>query len=154
MQKISFSYNRVVWWLGLTTRLSHEFKLRANCLASLELLSCSAIAGVTFQLPCMLRTCASFGDLPAASHSWDPVASPYRMHSELFFTFSHTLPLHDSHLNTGFLNAELQANWHGIKSTKWLIKFNLTSLLDLRSRRRRFGKEKKSKFSRVPFNPE
>ena len=48
------------------------------------------------------------------------------MHNlELFFTLSHTLPLHNSHLNTGFLNAELQANWHGIKPTKWLIKFNL-----------------------------
>ena len=50
------------------------------------------------------------------------------MHTlELFFTLSHTLPLHDSHLNAGFLNAELQANWHEIKPIKWLIKFNLTN---------------------------
>ena len=42
---------------------------------------------------------------------------------------SHTLPLHDFHLNTGFLSAELQANWHGIKPTKWLIKFNLTVVI-------------------------
>ena len=48
---------------------------------------------------------------------------------ELFFIFSHTLPLHDSHLNTWFLNAELQANWHRIKQKKWLIKFNLTTLI-------------------------
>ena len=49
------------------------------------------------------------------------------MHTfELFFTLSHTLLLHDSHLNVGFLNVELQANWHRIKPTKWLIKFNLT----------------------------
>ena len=49
------------------------------------------------------------------------------MHTlELFFTLFHTLPLYDSHLNTGFLNAELQANWYEIKLTKWLIKFNLT----------------------------
>ena len=54
---------------------------------------------------------------------------PASLHSfEYFFTFSHTLPLHDSHLNTGFLSTELQVNWHGIKPTKWLIKFNLTSL--------------------------
>ena len=46
---------------------------------------------------------------------------------EHFFTLSHTLPLHDSHLNTGFLSAELQANWYRIKPTKWLIKFNLTT---------------------------
>ena len=51
------------------------------------------------------------------------------MHTfELFFTLSHTLPLHDSHLNTGFLNVELQANLHGIKPKKWLIKFNLTKV--------------------------
>ena len=46
--------------------------------------------------------------------------------SELFFTLSHTLPLHDSYLNIGFLSDKLQANWHGIKPTKLLIKFNLT----------------------------
>ena len=52
---------------------------------------------------------------------------PASMHSlEHFFTLSHTLPLHDSHPNTGFLSAELQANWHRIKPTKWLIKFNRT----------------------------
>ena len=45
---------------------------------------------------------------------------------ELFFTLSHTQPLHDSQLNIGFLNAKLQANWHRIMPTKWLIKFNLT----------------------------
>ena len=56
---------------------------------------------------------------------------PASVHSlEDFFTLSHTLPLHDSHINIGFLSAELQENWHGIKSTKWLIKFNLTPSLD------------------------
>ena len=115
------------WQLGLATELICEFKSRANCLASLGLLSYSATVGVTRQLLCMLHTCASFGDLPLTSHSRDPVTSPYRMHIfELFFTLSHTLPLHDFHLNIGFLNAELQANWHGINPTKWLIKFNLT----------------------------
>ena len=56
--------------------------------------------------------------------SWVP-ASLHNL--EHFFTLSHTLPLHDSHLNTGFLSAELQANWYRIKPTRWLIKFNLTS---------------------------
>ena len=41
------------------------------------------------------------------------------MHTlELFFTLSHPLPLHDSHLKTGFLNAELQANLARNKATK------------------------------------
>ena len=52
------------------------------------------------------------------------------MHTlELFFTLFHTLPLYDSHLNTGFLNVELQANWHRIKPTKQLIKFNFTQIV-------------------------
>ena len=98
--KGQFFLNRVIWRLGL-----------AIGLASLGLLSYSAIAYVTLQLPYMLHTCASFGNLPATSHSLDLVVSSCRMHtSELFFTLSHTLPLRDSHLNIGFLNVELQAN--------------------------------------------
>ena len=117
--KCQFFSNKVVWRLGLATELSHEFKLRANYLANLGLLSCSATASVTLQLPCMLHTCASFGNLPATSHERDLVTSPYRMHtSKLFFTLSHTLPLHDSHLNTGFLNAKLQANLAQNKANK------------------------------------
>ena len=43
------------------------------------------------------------------------------MHTlKLFFTLSHTLPLHDSHLNTGFLNAELQANLFQNKANKMI----------------------------------
>ena len=108
---------------GLVTWPRDLTESRANCLAKLEVLSCSAPVGITLQLLCMLHTCASFGDLPAASQSRDPAW----VHTlELFFTLSHTLPLHDSYLNTRFLNVELQANWHGIKPTKWLINFNLT----------------------------
>ena len=32
-----------------------------------------------------------------------------------------------------FLNVELQANWHGIKPTKWLIKFNLTISINIKN---------------------
>ena len=75
----------------------------------------------------MFHMCASFGDLLVASQSRDPVTRPYWVHTpKLFFTLFHTLTLHDSHLNIGFLNVELQENWHEIKPTKWLIKFNLT----------------------------
>ena len=35
-----------------------------------------------------------------------------------FFTLSHKIPLHDSHLNTWFLNAELQANLAQNKANK------------------------------------
>ena len=60
-------------------------------------------------------TCEIQSRVPALVHSF-----------EHLFTLSQTLFLHVSHLNTGFLSAELQANWHGIKPIKWLIKFNLT----------------------------
>ena len=48
--KSQFFPSRVFWRLDLATGLSREFKLRANGLASLKLLSCSATASVTLQL--------------------------------------------------------------------------------------------------------
>ena len=61
--------NRAFWRLELATGMSCEFELRANCLPKLEVLSCSVLAVVTFQLPCMLHTCATFGDLPVTRSS-------------------------------------------------------------------------------------
>ena len=44
---------------------------------------------------------------------------PASLHNlEHFFTFSHTLPLHDSHLNTRLLIAKIQANLAWNKSNK------------------------------------
>ena len=44
---------------------------------------------------------------------------PASLHSlEHFFTLSHTLPLHDSHLNTGLIIAKLQANLTQNKTNK------------------------------------
>jgi len=48
----------------LATRARDWNKSRVNCLASLKVLSYSALAGVTLQLPCMLDTCATFGNSP------------------------------------------------------------------------------------------
>ena len=63
---------------------------------------------------------------PRASREIQPRV-PASLHSlEHFFTLSHTPPLHDSHLNTGFLSAILQANMSRNKANTWLIKFNLT----------------------------
>ena len=88
----SVFHNRVDRRLGLTTWLSHESKPRANWMASLDFLSCSATAGMTVQLLCMLHSCASSGGLQAASHSWDPAASPcFTSQSWVFLhTLSHT----------------------------------------------------------------
>ena len=41
---------------------------------------------------------------------------------EQLFTLSHTLPLHDSHLNTGLLIAKLQANLARNKANKMVDK--------------------------------
>ena len=117
--KSQFFPNRVVWPLGLVTGLSREFKPRANGLASLGLLSCSATASMTLQLPCMLRTCVDFGGLLVASH---PRVSASLHNLEHFFTLSHSLPLHDSYLNTGLLIAKIQANLAWNKANKMVDK--------------------------------
>ena len=49
-------------------------------------------------------------------------------HTREFFTLSHIQSLHDSHLNTGYQIAELQANLVWNKANTWLNKFNLTCL--------------------------
>ena len=118
MRKVSFSQTED-WRLGLATGLSRKFKLRANGLASLGLLSCSATAGMTLQLLCMLHTCASFGGLPFASQ---PRVSASLHNLEHFFTLSHLLPLHNSHLNTGLLIAKIQANLARNKANKMVDK--------------------------------
>ena len=44
---------------------------------------------------------------------------PASLHNlEQFFTLSHTLPLHDAHLNTGLLIAKIQANLARNKANK------------------------------------
>ena len=68
----------------------------------------------------MLGTCASIWRLVATSHPRDPAVSPcFFAHTwTILHTFSHTLPLHDSHLNTGFLIAKIQANLARNKANK------------------------------------
>ena len=121
--KSQFFPNRVVWRLDLVTRLSREFKLQANNMASLGLLSCSATTGMTLQLPHMLHTCANFGGLPVVSHPRVQQRVSTSLHNlEHFFTLSHSLPLHDFHLNTELLIAEIQANLARNKANKMVDK--------------------------------
>ena len=105
------------------TGLSCEFKPQANGLANLGLLSYSATAGMTLQLPRMLHTYANFGGLLVASHPQVQLRVSASLHNlEHFFTLSHTLPLHDSHLNTGLLIAKIQANLAQNKANKMVDK--------------------------------
>ena len=68
-------------------------------------------------------TCFTCVHLLAACKSWATreiqLWVPASLHSfKHFFTLSHTLPLHDSHLNTGLLIAKLQANLAWNKANK------------------------------------
>ena len=117
--KSQFFSNRVVWQLGLVIGLSHEFKPRANGLTSLGLLSYNVTAGMNLQLSYMLHTYANFGGLPVASH---PRVFASLHNLEHFFTLSHSLPLHNSHLNTGLLIAKIQANLAQNKANKMINK--------------------------------
>ena len=114
---------RVFWRLDLVTGLSCEFKPRENGLASLGLLSCIAIAGGTLQLlVCLACVHHSNGLQLQATREIQPRV-PISLHNlEQFFTLSHTLPLHNSHLNTGLLIAKIQANFARNKATKMVDK--------------------------------
>ena len=101
------------------TGLSREFKQRANGLASLGLLSCSATVGATLQLLAYLAHVHHFGGLqPRATREIQPQVLISLHKLEQFFILSHTLPLHDSHLNIGLLIAKIQANLVWNKANK------------------------------------
>ena len=117
--KSQFFPNRVFWRFDLVTGLSREFKPQANGLASLDLLSCSATASATLLLlACLARVHHSGGLQPQGTREIQPRV-PVSLHNlEQFFTLSHTLPLHDSHLNTRLLIAKIHANLAQNKANK------------------------------------
>ena len=123
-----FSFkNRAGWRLGLATWLRREFKPRANWMVRLDF--CPVVLQLAWlfsSLACSVRVHLLAACKPQASREIQPRVSASLHILEHFFTLSYTLPLHDSHLNTGFLSAELQANFSRNKANTWLIKFNLT----------------------------
>ena len=121
--KSQFFPNRVFWWLDLATGLSRKFKLQANGLASLGLLSCSGTAGVTLQLLACLACVQLLAACKPRATRKIQSRVPTSLHNlEHFFTLSHTLPLHDSHLNTGLLIAKIQENLTRNKTNKMVNK--------------------------------
>ena len=98
-------------------------------MASCLIFSCSAPAGVMLQL----LLCLAREQLLAACSRESPVRSSHEslffLHTlEHFFTLSHSLSLQESHLNTGLLIAEIQANLARNKTNKMVDKiqpFNL-----------------------------
>ena len=115
--------NKAGLWLGLAAWLSREFQPQGNWTASCPMLSYSALASMTLQLlACLAREQL----LVACSHE-SPARSSreslFFLHTlEHFFTLSHSLPLQESHLNTGLLIAKIQANLAWNKANKMVDK--------------------------------
>ena len=107
-------------WVASSNR---EFQPRGNWMANCPILSCSVPAGMTFQLlACLARV-----QLLAACSCKSPARfsreSLFFLHTlEHFFTLSHSLPLEESHLNTGLLIAEIQKNLVWNKANKMVDK--------------------------------
>ena len=111
--------NRAGSRLGLVPWLSREFQPWGNWTTSCLILSYSGPADMTLQLlACLARV-----QLLAACSRESPVRSSHEslffLHTlEHFFTLSHSLSLQESHLNTGLLIAEIQANLARNKANK------------------------------------
>ena len=105
--------------LGWVASSSREFKPQANGLTNLGLLSYSATVSATLQLlTCLERVHHSGGLQPWATREIQPRV-PASLHKlEQFFILSHTLPLHNSHLNIRLLIAKIQANLVQNKANK------------------------------------
>ena len=92
-------------------------------MASCPILSYSAPVGMTLQL----LACLACLQLLAACSRESPTRfsreSLFFLHTlEHFFTLSHSLPLQESHLNTGLLIAKIQANLAQNKANKMVDK--------------------------------
>ena len=96
---------------SLTTVTSRKFQSLVNRIVRLYFLSCSDPAILTLQLPACFAYMLDSGESPLASQSRGPITKCLLMHTlDQFFTLFQTQSLYYFYLNTGFLNAELQAN--------------------------------------------
>ena len=124
-----FKIELASWWLGLAAWLSCKFQLRGNWMASLYFLSCSAPVGMTLQfLACLACVQLLAACKPRTTHeiqSW-VLASLHNL--EHFFTLSHILLWHDSHLNIGLLIVKIQVNLAQNKANKMVDKIQSYNL--------------------------
>ena len=98
-------------------------------MTSLYFLSCSAPAGITLQLlACLANVQLLAACKPRATREIQSQVSAILHNLEHFFTLSHALLLHDSHLNTGLLIAKIQANLVRNKVNKMVDKIQPYSL--------------------------
>ena len=99
--------------------VSRKFQPQGNWTANLYFLSYSAPVGMTLQLLACLARVHHFGGLQTlVTREIQPWVPAFLHKLKQFFTLSHTLPLHDSHLNTGLLIAKIEANLAWNKANK------------------------------------
>ena len=127
----SFFYKTRGFGDSLATETSHEFQSPNNWLIRLYFLSYSAPVVMTLHLTACFTHVTLLASHLSRVASCESLASSSR--NKLFdcirlikSLLSHAQPLHNFHLNTGFLIAKLQANLAQNKANKWLNKFNLT----------------------------
>ena len=119
MCKVSFSQTGwsgdLASRLGWVTSLNHELTIWPTwdfCPVVQQL-------AWLFSSPACFTRVPTFGGLPVASHPWvQPRVSASLHNLEHFFTLFHSLPLHDSHLNTELLIVKIQSNFAQNKATQ------------------------------------
>ena len=88
-------------------------------MANLYFFSYNAPASMTLQLlACLVRVQLLVACKPRATSKIQSRLLVSLQNLKHFFTLSHTLPLHDSHLNTGLLIAKIQLNLTRNKANK------------------------------------
>ena len=113
------SFSKQRWLMAWSRDLTKSWESRDNRMASCPVLSCSALASMTVHLLASLARVLHLAT--AASHPQDQAASLcFLTHSWAINTLSHSLPLQQTHLNTGLLNAEIQANLARNKANKMI----------------------------------
>ena len=123
MRKVSFS--QTGWFGDLASRLGWVAS------SSRELMAWPAwdFCPVVQQLAWLFSSPTRFTRVPALAAcqsrvtlEFQPRVSASLHNLEHFFSFSHSLPLHDSHLNIGLLIAKIQANLARNKANKMVDK--------------------------------
>ena len=105
-------------------------------MAGLYFLSCSALVGMMLQLlACSARVQLLAACKPRATHEIQSRILATLHNLEHFFTLSHALPLHDSHINTGLIIVKIQANLAWNKANKMVDKIQPYSWQKQRGKR-------------------
>ena len=118
MWRVRFFKTELVNGLDSRLGLSRKFQPWGKWMASI-LFVCSALASMMLQLlACLARVQLLAACKPRATCEIQSRVVVSLHNLEHFFTLSHTLPLHDSHLNIELLIAKIQANLTRNKANK------------------------------------